>query len=58
MKSNPNPGWSYNTETLFTIRASVFAAGHVGAMLLMFLLFEEAEEIMISWEPESSITEA
>ncbi len=45
MIPNPNHGWSYNTETLFTNRASVIAAGHVGAMLLMFLHNEEAEEI-------------
>ena len=58
MIPNPNPGWSYNTETLFTNRASVIAAGHVGAMLLMFLPDEEAEEIMLSWEPGSVITDA
>jgi hypothetical protein len=45
-------------ETLFTNRASVFAAGHVGAMHLMFLPYEEAEEIMLSWEPGSVITYA
>ncbi len=45
MIPNPNHGWSYNTETLFTNRASVIVAGHVGAMLLMFLRNEEAEEI-------------
>ena len=32
MIPNPNHGWSYNTETLFTNRASVIAAGHVGAI--------------------------
>ena len=58
MIPNPNHGWSYNTETLFTNRASVIAAGHVGAMLLMFLPDEEAEEIMLSWEPGSVITDA
>ncbi len=59
MIPNPNPGWAYNTETLFTNRASVIAALEVGARLLMFLPHEEAEEIMLSWEPGSPlITEA
>ncbi len=58
MIPNPNPGWSYNTETLFTNRASVIAVGHVGAMLLMFLSHEEVKEIMLSWEPGSVITDA
>ncbi len=55
MIPNPNPGWAYNTETLFTNRASVIAELHVGVRLLMFILDEEAEEIMLSWEPGSII---
>jgi hypothetical protein len=52
------PEWSFNTETLFTNRASMIAAGEVGALLLMFIPDEEAEEIMLSWEPGSVITDA
>jgi hypothetical protein len=55
MIPNPNHGWSYNIETLFTNRASVIAELEVGANLLMFLPDEEAEEIMLSWEPGSSL---
>jgi hypothetical protein len=58
MFPNPNHGWFHNTEILFTNRASVIAAGHVGAMILMVLPYEEAEEIMLSWEPGSVITDA
>ncbi len=59
MIPNPNPGWSYNTETLFTNRASVIAELEVGAKLLMFIPHKEAEEIMRSCEPGSPvITEA
>jgi hypothetical protein len=32
-----------NPGTLFTNRASVIAAGHVGAKLLIFILDKEAE---------------
>ncbi len=58
MIPNPNPGWAYNTETLFTNRASVIAELHVGVRLLMLIPGEEAEEIMLSREPGSIITEA
>ncbi len=52
------PEWSLNTETLFTNRASIIAAGEVGVFLLMFIPNEEAKEIMLSWEPGSVITDA
>jgi hypothetical protein len=58
MIPNPNPGWSYNTETLLTNRALVIAGGHVGAKLLVFVADEEAKEIMLSWEPGSRMTNA
>jgi hypothetical protein len=58
MMPNPNPGWPYNSETLFTNRSSVIAAGRVRALLLLFLPYEEEEEIMLFWESESPITKA
>ncbi len=36
----------------------MIAVGEVGVMLLMFIPHEEAEEIMLSWEPGSVITDA
>ncbi len=51
----PNPGWSYNTEILFTNRASVIVELEVGVKLLMFIPNEDAEEIMLSWELGSPI---
>ena len=36
----------------------MIVAGEVGPLLLMFLPDEEAEEIMLSWEPGSVITDA
>ena len=36
----------------------MIAAGEVGVFLLMFIPNEEAEEIMLSWEPGSVITDA
>jgi hypothetical protein len=50
--------WLFNTETLFTNRASMITAGEVGALMLRFILNEEAEEIMLSWEPGLVITDA
>ena len=36
----------------------MIAAGEVGVFLLMFIPNEEAEEIMLSWEAGSVITDA
>ncbi len=36
----------------------MITAGEVGALMLRFILNEEAEEIMLSWEPGLVITDA
>ena len=58
MIPNPNPGWCYNTVTLFTSRAAIIAELEVGTVLLMFIPNQDCEEIMQSWEAGSVITDA
>ncbi len=57
MIPNPNPGWCYNTVTLFTSRAAIIAELEVGTVVLMFIPHQDAEEIMQSWEAASVITD-
>jgi hypothetical protein len=51
-------GWSFDVEAQFSTVASQKAELEVGALLLMHLPDEEAEEIMLFWEGRSPYTAA